>query len=81
MIAPGAKYAGDRRAFDDQTASLPPEPTDKNLGSALAQATLTATLSTGTSTASVFGLALIQSNYVRALRDGPPTAGVGRCGS
>jgi hypothetical protein len=45
------------------SASLPPEPTDKNLGSSLAQATLTATLSTGMSTASVYGLTLIQSNY------------------
>ena len=62
MIAPGANLPVTVELLTT-SASLPPEPTDKNLGSALAQATLTATLSTGTSTASVFGLALIQSNY------------------
>ncbi|MGA7121693.1 MAG: hypothetical protein WBY94_16420 [Polyangiaceae bacterium] len=62
MIAPGADLPVTVELLTT-SASLPPEPTDKNLGSALAQATLTATLSTGTSTASVFGLALIQSNY------------------
>ncbi len=62
MIAPGMDLAVTVELLTT-SASLPAEPSDKNLGSALAQATLTATLSTGTSTASVFGLALIQDNY------------------
>lgn len=44
-------------------ATLPAPPTNKNLGSTLVEATLTAMTSSGESTASVYGLVLIQANY------------------
>jgi hypothetical protein len=44
-------------------ATLPPAPADKNLGSTLITATLTATAGSGMAQASVFGLVLIQNNY------------------
>jgi len=48
-------------------AGLPAAPTDKNLGSNLMTANLTATLSSGTATALVYGLLQIQANYESTL--------------
>ena len=45
------------------TASLPKAPTNKDLGSVLVTANLTATLDFGSATAAVYGLALTQANY------------------
>jgi hypothetical protein len=62
MIAAGADLAVTVQLLTNG-ASLPAAPTNKDLGSTLVQATLTATLSSGMSTASVYGLVLIQANY------------------
>jgi hypothetical protein len=45
------------------SATLPPAPADKNTGSNLLTGTLTATLSSGSAQASVYGLVLIQANW------------------
>jgi len=62
MIAAGADLAVTVQLMTNG-ATLPAAPTNKDLGSTLVQATLTATLSSGMSTASVYGLVLIQANY------------------
>lgn len=62
MLAPGADLPVTVQLMTNG-ATLPPPPTDKNLGSTLVEATLTATMGSGASTASVYGLVLIQANY------------------
>src|SRR6202142_1520030 len=62
MLAAGADLAVTVQLMTNG-ATLPAAPTNKDLGSTLVQATLTATLGSAMSTASVYGLVLIQANY------------------
>jgi hypothetical protein len=62
MIMPGSDLAV-TVTMSTTGATLPPAPADKNLGSTLITATLTATTGSDTAEANVFGLVLIQSNY------------------
>jgi hypothetical protein len=62
MLMPGADLAI-TVAVMTTGAGLPAPPSNKDLGSTLLTASLTATLSTGTAKASVYGLVLIQANY------------------
>ncbi|MDP9002916.1 MAG: hypothetical protein M3O46_22730 [Myxococcota bacterium] len=62
MLAAGADMAVTIQLMTAST-TLPPAPSNKDLGSTLLQSTLTATMSSGSANASLYGLVLIQSNW------------------
>jgi hypothetical protein len=74
MIMPGSDLAV-TVTMSTTGATLPAAPADKNLGSTLLTATLTATAGSGMAQASVFGLVLIQSNYEPTLGQVDTTLG------